>query len=42
MDFTPLTRDGGQRLDGEQTLFYATRRASEGELLSNWSEVLEP
>lgn len=42
LDFSPLTRDGGQRLDGEQTLFYATRRASESEILPTWNEILQP
>jgi hypothetical protein len=42
LDFSPLTRDGGQRLAGEDTLFYATRSQSEGELLPSWNKVMEP
>lgn len=42
LDFTPLTRDGGQRLLGESSLHGLLRRSSEGELLSNWNKVLNP
>jgi len=42
LDFTPLTRDGGQRLDDEQTLFYGLQRASERGMLENWQDVLRP
>jgi hypothetical protein len=42
LDFTPLTRDGGQRLEGEQTLFYALQRGSERGMLENWNDVLQP
>lgn len=42
LDFSPLTRDGGQRLAGESVLHDAVRRSSESELLQNWGEVLHP
>ena len=42
LDFSPLTRDGGQRLDGEETLHEALQRSSEGDMLPNWQEVLRP
>jgi hypothetical protein len=42
LDFTPLTRDGGQRLIDEQTLFYGLQRASERGMLENWQDVLRP
>ena len=42
LDFTPLTRDGGQRLENEQTLYYAIRRPSEQGTLENWNNVLQP
>ena len=42
LDFTPLTRDGGQRLDNEQTLFYAIQRQNERGELENWNYALLP
>ncbi|MGN6516059.1 MAG: YjbH domain-containing protein [Rhizomicrobium sp.] len=42
LDFSPITRDGGQRLYGEATLHDTLQRSSENELLSGWNSVLEP
>lgn len=42
LDFTPLTRDGGQMVDNEFSIYDAVRRSSEGELLTHWDEVLRP
>lgn len=42
LDFSPLTRDGGQRLAGDQTLYYDTDASSEGRMLENWDHVLHP
>jgi hypothetical protein len=42
LDFSPLTRDGGQRLEGEQTLYRYLEDASEGDLRANWDEALRP
>jgi hypothetical protein len=42
LDFSPLTRDGGQRLEGEQTLYRYIQNQSEGDLRANWDEVLHP
>jgi hypothetical protein len=42
LDFSPLTRDGGQRLLGEQLLYGYTQDANEGDLRANWDEVLRP
>jgi len=42
MSFSPLTRDGGQRLDGEMTLHQLLQRSSEGDMLQNWEQVLYP
>jgi hypothetical protein len=42
LDFTPLTRDGGQMLDNEFSIYGAIQRSSEGELLNHWGEVLRP
>ncbi|HEY8948793.1 MAG TPA: YjbH domain-containing protein [Rhizomicrobium sp.] len=42
LDFTPLTRDGGQMLDNELSIYGAVQRSSEGELLNHWGEVLRP
>jgi hypothetical protein len=42
LDFTPLTRDGGQRLENEQTLYYALKRTSERDMLENWQDVIDP
>lgn len=42
LDFSPLTRDGGQRLLGESVLHQILRRSSEGELLANWERTLHP
>lgn len=37
-----LTRDGGQRLGGDDSLYDVTRRASYGEITGHLDEVLEP
>jgi len=42
LSFTPLTRDGGQRLEGEATLHDLLQRSSEGEMLQTWEKVLYP
>ena len=42
LDFSPLTRDGGQRLTGESSLHDVVQRANEGELLANWESILHP
>jgi len=42
MDFSPLTRDGGQMLDNEFSIYDYVRRSSEGELLTHWDQVLRP
>lgn len=42
LNFSPLTRDGGQRLSGEQTLYRYLQDASEGDIRANWDEVLRP
>ena len=42
LDFSPLTRDGGQRLAGEETLYDATETSGEGDLLKTWNEVVHP
>lgn len=42
LDFSPITRDGGQKLAGESVLHDAVRRSSESELMQNWGEVLHP
>jgi hypothetical protein len=42
LDFSPLTRDGGQRLAGDQTLYYDTDASSEGRMLENWDHVIHP
>jgi hypothetical protein len=42
LDFSPLTRDGGQRLEGEQTLYRYIQDSGEGDLRANWDEVLRP
>lgn len=42
LDFSPLTRDGGQRLYGEQMLHDLLLRSSEGEFLATWDKVLNP
>ncbi len=42
LDFTPLTRDGGQMVDSEFSIYSALQRSSEGELLTHWDQVLRP
>jgi hypothetical protein len=42
LDFSPLTRDGGQRLYGEQMLHDLLLRSSEGEFIATWDKVLNP
>ncbi|HYM19114.1 MAG TPA: YjbH domain-containing protein, partial [Micropepsaceae bacterium] len=42
LDFTSLTRDGGQRLGDEQSLYGLTRRTSYGEILGGWHAVTAP
>jgi hypothetical protein len=42
LDFSPLTRDGGQRLANDQTLYYDTDGSSEGSMLETWNHVLNP
>ena len=42
LDFTSLTRDGGQRLADEQALYSLTRRTSYGEILEGWHDVTAP
>ena len=42
LDFSPLTRDGGQRLDGEESLHETLRRSSQSDLISGWDSILEP
>ena len=38
----PVTRDGGQMLDGEQTLYEDTRRTSFSEILANDEKIVNP
>ena len=40
MDLRPVQRDGGQILNGDATLYEATRGTSEGELLRQQSQVM--
>lgn len=42
LDFSPLTRDGGQRLYGEQMIHDLLLRSSEGEFMATWDKVLNP
>jgi hypothetical protein len=42
LDFTSLTRDGGQRLGDEQSLYSMTRRTSYGEVLEGWHAITAP
>ena len=42
INFRPLTRDGGQMLDGEQSLYEETRRTSYDQVLENFDEVVSP
>jgi hypothetical protein len=42
MDFSPLTRDGGQMVESEFSIYGAVQRSSEGELLTHWDKVLRP
>jgi hypothetical protein len=42
LDFRPLTRDGGQRLDNDDSLYYETRRQSYGEIDSHVDDIVSP
>jgi len=42
LDFSPVTRDGGQRLYGEESLHDTLRRSSENEIITSWDSILEP
>jgi hypothetical protein len=42
MHMSSLTRDGGQRLGGDDSLFETTRQASYGELQRHQNDVIEP
>ncbi len=42
LDFSPITRDGGQRLYGEESLHDTLERSSESALITNWDSILEP
>ncbi|MGN6147860.1 MAG: YjbH domain-containing protein, partial [Rhizomicrobium sp.] len=42
LDFSPITRDGGQRLYGEESLHDTLQRSSENELIPSWDSILEP
>lgn len=42
LDFSPITRDGGQRLYGEESLHDTLQRSSENELIPTWNSILEP
>ncbi|MBS0274815.1 MAG: YjbH domain-containing protein [Proteobacteria bacterium] len=42
LDFSPITRDGGARLYGEETLHDTLQRSSENELIPTWNSILEP
>ena len=42
IDLRPLTRDGGQRLLGDTSLYEDTRRSSEGEILNHLDDFLIP
>lgn len=37
-----LTRDGGQRLDGDDDLYYQTRHTSEGEIAEHFDDLATP
>jgi hypothetical protein len=42
MDFRPLSRDGGQRLDNDDSLYDETRRTSYGEMYEHFSDIAAP
>jgi Exopolysaccharide biosynthesis protein YbjH len=42
LDFRPLTRDGGQRLDGDDSLYDETRRTSYGEIDRHIDDIVSP
>jgi hypothetical protein len=42
LDFSPITRDGGQRLYGEESLHDTLQRSSENEIITSWDSILEP
>lgn len=42
LDFRPLSRDGGQRLDNDDSLYDETRRTSYGEMYEHFSDVASP
>lgn len=42
MRLSPLTRDGGQRLIGDDTLYDSTRRASYSEITEHLDDLVEP
>ncbi len=42
LDFTSLTRDGGQRMYDEQMLYGLTRRTRYGEIVEGWNDVIAP
>lgn len=42
MNLRPVQRDGGQRLSGDTTLYYETRRASQAELYLTAPQMLAP
>ena len=37
-----LTRDGGQRLSGDDSLYEETRRTSDGEIAQHFDDFVEP
>ena len=42
LDFTPLTRDGGQRLENEFAIYDTLQRTSEGDTVEHWDKVINP
>ncbi|HEY1962694.1 MAG TPA: YjbH domain-containing protein [Rhizomicrobium sp.] len=42
LDFRPLTRDGGQRLDNDDSLYDETRRTSYGEIDRHINDIVSP
>jgi hypothetical protein len=42
LDFRPLTRDGGQRLENDNSLYDETRRTSYGEIDEKADEIVSP
>jgi hypothetical protein len=41
-DFRPLTRDGGQRLNGDDSLYEETRRTSYGQIDEHLDDIVSP